>query len=128
MAWRASQTFRCACFLPETSCYTAMHSRTALIVQSHSLDLAPRARLLLLPATQEHHSTVGAYAAGKRWLHALAQELRMYDVAGPDGSFLAAASPTLRSLQMDGLPDFKVRVWEGVGPGTLGAAALTLLL
>ena len=34
----------------------------------------------------------------------------MFHVAGTDGSFLATASPTLRSLHLDRLPDFKARM------------------
>ena len=33
--------------------------------------------------------------------------MRLYRVSGVDGRFLAAASPTLRFLHMEGLPDFK---------------------
>jgi hypothetical protein len=38
------------------------------------------------------------------------QELHLFHVAGTDGGFLAAASPTLRSLHLERLPDFKARM------------------
>ena len=38
---------------------------------------------------------------------AAAQELRLYRMSGVDGGFLAAASPTLRFLHLEGLPDFR---------------------
>ncbi len=37
------------------------------------------------------------------------QELRLQCICGPDGGFLATAWTTLRSLRMEGLPDFKAR-------------------
>lgn len=37
------------------------------------------------------------------------QDLHLQCICGPDGGFLATASPTLRFLRMEGLPDFKVR-------------------
>ena len=38
------------------------------------------------------------------------QELRLFHVVGTDGGFLTAASPTLRSLHLERLPDFKARM------------------
>lgn len=40
---------------------------------------------------------------------AAVQDLHLQCICGPDGGFLAMASPTLRSLHMEGLPDFKAR-------------------
>ena len=42
--------------------------------------------------------------------HDIVQELHLFHMCGLDGSFLAAASPTLRNLHMDGLPDFRARI------------------
>ena len=38
---------------------------------------------------------------------AAVQDLSLECICGPEGGFLAAASPTLCSLHMGGLPDFK---------------------
>ena len=40
---------------------------------------------------------------------AAVQDLRLHCIFGPDGGFLAKAPPSLRSLHMEGLPDFRVR-------------------
>ena len=40
---------------------------------------------------------------------AAVQDLSLECMCGPDGGFLATAPPTLRSLHMEGLPDFKAR-------------------
>lgn len=41
--------------------------------------------------------------------HAGVQELHLMDMLGPDGSFLATVTPTLRCLHMRLLPNFHVR-------------------
>jgi hypothetical protein len=48
------------------------------------------------------------------------QDLSLECICGPDGGFLATAPPTLRSLHMEGLPDFK-------GPMMLNVRRLTRL-
>jgi hypothetical protein len=40
---------------------------------------------------------------------AAVQVLSLDCICGPDGGFLATAPPTLRSLNIEGLPDFKAR-------------------
>jgi hypothetical protein len=61
------------------------------------------------PACGSEHSSVAHAVWHGSEAHAGVQELHLMDMLGPDGSFLATVTPTLRCLHMQLLHNFHVR-------------------
>jgi hypothetical protein len=88
-----------------TSIGTPLSLVAALCIQVSSVN-----RIRVLTCTgQGNQKYCGCTFRDSRLQHAVVQELCLSNLKGPDGSFLATASPTLRSLHMEFLPDFKAR-------------------
>jgi hypothetical protein len=79
-----------------------------------------QALLCVGPASQSHGCVCAARSLHLMAMCAAVQDLRLHCIFGPDGGFLAKAPPSLRSLHMKGLPDFRVRgllCWESILTG-----------